>query len=73
MSEIKPTFEDKNSPLWHKLDAATKGRLESLRRQNDGDLDVLKTAILRGRISELKKLRAELAMDTSPTQTVDAG
>ena len=48
------TTAEKMNPLWLKLDAYLNDRLDSLRKQNDGDLDDGKTANLRGRIAEIK-------------------
>lgn len=42
------------SPLWAKLARHLDSRLQTLRSQNDGDQPEAKTAILRGRIAEIK-------------------
>lgn len=39
-----------------KLDSYLKERIETLRRNNDGDLEPIQTALVRGRIRELKVL-----------------
>jgi len=44
-----------NSPLWLKLLAHWNEELSALRSSNDGDLDELKTAALRGRIKQIKR------------------
>lgn len=44
-------------------------RLVVLRKTNDGDLDSEKTAVIRGRIRELKRLQAQFSAD--PTGAVD--
>lgn len=49
------TESDKLNPLWSKLQTMWGERLEVLRKQNDSiGRDELDTAILRGRIAELK-------------------
>jgi hypothetical protein len=70
--QIKVLPEERVTSLYMKLDRATAERLDSLRRQNDGDVTAEQTAKLLGRISEIKKLRVMLAMDvTSPAQEAD--
>lgn len=44
------------SSTWIKLEEHMKNRLSVLRGQNDGDLNEMQTARLRGRIAELKSL-----------------
>lgn len=51
------------SPLWVKIKAHLEARLDSARLKNDGDLDEVETAKLRGRITELKSF---LALDKPP-------
>ena len=55
---------DRHSPLWLKLKRELEARLATLRAQNDGDKDERSTAMLRGRIAELKIL---LALGNEPT------
>ena len=50
------TQADKQSAVWAKLMVRFKERLDTLRGQNDGPLDEVKTADLRGRIAEIKAL-----------------
>ena len=47
---------DRQDPVWIKLVAHAERRLEMCRMQNDDPLDPDKTAMLRGRIQELKWL-----------------
>ena len=49
------TDAELNSPLWLKLLAHWNDELSALRSSNDGDLDELKTAALRGRIKQIKR------------------
>ena len=44
-----------NSPLWAKLKAHYENELAVLRERNDGDLDEIKTAKLRGRLLQIKE------------------
>jgi len=47
---------DFRSETWRALESMATNKLESLRKKNDGQLDELATAHLRGRIAELKDL-----------------
>ena len=47
---------DFRSDTWRALEEMATTKLDGLRRKNDGQLDELKTAHLRGRIAELKDL-----------------
>jgi hypothetical protein len=49
---------DLASETWKAIAARTTARLADLRSRNDSALDEVKTAHLRGRISELKELLA---------------
>lgn len=49
------TDAELNSPLWLKLLAHWNKELETLRVLNDGELDELKTAAIRGRIKQIKR------------------
>lgn len=51
---LKLTKDERNSRLFTKLMEHWSDRLQSLRTQNDGDIDPTNTAKLRGRIAELK-------------------
>lgn len=64
------SVEERNCALYRRLDTMTRDRIDSLRRTNDADMSETKTAWMRGRISELKKLRQELAMDPIPGETI---
>ena len=46
------------SPVWHKLKAHYTERLETLRQQNDADMDEMARAKHIGRIAEVKTLLA---------------
>ena len=52
--ELRET--DKNTACWAKLVADAKDELAKLREQNDGQLDALATAGLRGQIAQVKRL-----------------
>ena len=55
MSEfLKITPEDRNNPLWHKIEAQLKLQLESLRAQLEGPKDIDETNRLRGEIKRVK-------------------
>lgn len=43
---------------WHDVEAWATERLSTARNRNDGDLDLIETAKLRGRIALLKELIA---------------
>lgn len=47
---------DLRSATWQKIKAHYEGRLADLRARNDGPLDPIKTAKLRGRIEEAKQI-----------------
>lgn len=47
---------DKLSPTWLRLVEHLEQRLDVLRKQNDGRLDEVQTARMRGRIAQLKEL-----------------
>ena len=49
--------------LWRKIKEHYEAQLELLRTINDGNLDQVQTALLRGRIQEIKTL---LALDKLP-------
>lgn len=50
------TDGERNHPLWCKLDEHLQARLLILRAKNDGPLDALQTATIRGQITEVKAL-----------------
>lgn len=47
---------DLQSPTWLRIEKYLNDRLATLRKENDQDLDERKTAKVRGRIEEVKKL-----------------
>lgn len=60
MSDPKPPFfltpDEKDSRVWKRLMAHFDERLGILRMQNDGVKSEVDTALLRGRIAELKRI-----------------
>lgn len=56
------TPADRQSQTWARLRAHLTERLQMLRAQNDGDLDPVATAKMRGRIAEIKAM-LELEQD----------
>lgn len=52
---------ERQSPLWRELMAHFEQRLNHLRIQNEGPLDPINTANLRGRVAEIKAL---MGLDT---------
>ena len=64
---MKLSVLEKQSSVWLRLDAHLNETLKSLRSQNDGDLDLIATSRLRGRISAIKQILA-LGEDREPVQ-----
>lgn len=56
--EFRLDLNERQSPAWARLRRHMEAKLEQLRRQNDNDLDPIKTARLRGSIGTLKNLLA---------------
>jgi len=50
------TDGERHHPLWLKLEAHLQARVAILRAKNDGPLDALQTATIRGQITEVKAL-----------------
>jgi hypothetical protein len=50
------TDGERHHPLWLKLAAHLETRVSILRAKNDGPLDALQTATIRGQIKEVKAL-----------------
>lgn len=50
------TDGERHHPLWLKLEAHLQTRAGILRAKNDGPLDSLQTATIRGQITEVKAL-----------------
>lgn len=66
MSDIKPADpvldnNDLQSIAWIKLQKYFEARLQELRARNDGNLDAIQTASLRG---EIRNLKSSLALAT---------
>ena len=57
-TEIVLSERERIDPLWLRLRERLQARLDLYRRQNDNDLTPEQTAMLRGRIRELKYLIA---------------
>lgn len=58
MSDFALTDGERHHPLWTRLSAHLTERLRELRGRNDGPLNELETATLRGQINCLKGLIA---------------
>ncbi len=67
---MKLSDTEKNSAVWRKVQEHLESRLESHRKQNDGNLNADSTAKLRGRIAETKYVLS-LAGPTAPQQVDD--
>lgn len=67
---MKLERHEKDSSTWKKVEVYLNERLSTLRGNNDGDLDPIQTALVRGRIRELKAL-ADLSKDDQPLVTMD--
>jgi len=65
MSDFRLSPGDRSANLWARLKVHIEERLQKARERNDGDLDPVQTARLRGEISCLKRLLA-LGKDESP-------
>jgi hypothetical protein len=61
---------DRHSATWKRLEAHYQGRLDMLRRRNDGQLNHEQTERLRGQIFEVKQFLA-LGDDPAPLETDD--
>lgn len=65
--------EDFQTPTWKRLTQTLEARLQELRELNDNpSFGAEKTALIRGGISELKKI-ASLAEQASLAQAIDPG
>jgi hypothetical protein len=53
---VKLTNIEVQTAVWKRIEAHLQQRLEHMRRNNDGDLNPVETARLRGRISMCKEL-----------------
>ena len=58
MSEPILTEVERHSAVWQKLEQFLDAELAVLRKKNDGDHDVVKTARIRGAIDAVKKLKS---------------
>ena len=61
---------ERDSSTWQKVEAYINERLDALRTNNDADLDPIQTALVRGRIRELKAL-VDQSQDDQPLVTMD--
>lgn len=59
------THMERESALWKKIEAHLNERIEVCRRKNDGDLNEIETAKLRGALSAFKQMLA-LGADLPP-------
>ncbi|PPD48369.1 MAG: hypothetical protein CTY14_02080 [Methylotenera sp.] len=62
-SKLLLNAAEKQTALWIKIKAHLEARLETCRKQNDGDADAVQTAKMRGRILEIKSF---LALENTP-------
>lgn len=62
---------DRQSAVWLKLKQHLEAELQRLRAKNDGNLDERNTAILRGRIGQVKAILS-LEKDAPPPPDEDA-
>ena len=67
MSRLIINDTEKGQPLWAKINKHLEDRLDTLRRQNDGDLTEVETARLRGCIQEVKAL---MGADEDPIEFI---
>lgn len=58
MAALNLDQADKNSAAWQKVTSHLEARLDELRQQNDGNLDPIATARIRGKIELAKELLA---------------
>ena len=65
MRKFEPDF---TSDTWKALVIRYESRLEDLRRKNDGDLNEIQTAKIRGRINEIREF---LALAKDPEQVAN--
>jgi len=74
MEKAEPVLNsvDRQSAVWMKIQNYLEARLAALRVRNDKELDQVKTAALRGRISEVKQFMA-LDKPVPPVQADDQG
>lgn len=74
IEQFRLSESDTRSEVWLRLKSHMEDRLQTLRAQNDGDLDEVKTAKLRGRINELKYLLAlDQPLEPVPAQVTSDG
>lgn len=67
---MKLARHDIETALWRKLEEYIEQRMDVLRKTNDGDLEPMQTARLRGRIAELKSILA-LSKDEPNQEAAD--
>jgi CRISPR/Cas system-associated endonuclease Cas3-HD len=65
---MKLTAYERESALWKKLEEHMIEKLGIYRSRNDGDLNEIETARLRGRISQVKEF---LALSEAPEHIAD--
>ena len=62
---------ERESQTWRCIVERTESRIADLRQRNDGELDAIATAKLRGRIAELKEFVLAMGNDPSPAIEMD--
>lgn len=62
---------ERESQTWRCIVERTESRIADLRQRNDGELDAVATAKLRGRIAELKEFVLAMGKDPSPAIEMD--
>lgn len=62
---------ERESQTWRCIVERTEQRIADLRQRNDGELDPMATAKLRGRIAELKEFVLAMGKDPSPAIAMD--
>lgn len=62
---------ERESQTWRCIVERTESRIADLRQRNDGELDAIATAKLRGRIAELKEFVLAMGKDPSPAIEMD--
>jgi len=65
---LKLNFEERNSGLWNRIKEHAQQQIDLLRRKNDGALDEVTTASVRGRIAAYKEL---VALEEAPPEVTD--
>lgn len=67
MSKLILSESEKQSPLWKKIKDHLDAKLNTARLKNDGELDEIQTARLRGSIAEIKSFLALEKFELPPS------